>query len=285
MGLFSEMDIDRTEQNEVEPFTLDADPDPVAVPQSYDDEARQQAESDTAAAALSMLNGGDDQPGAYDGDASETAKEPDKAADQKKAEHEAAEAKRKTEWEAKRAEKKAAFEKALQELLEMSDDDVMGASVKRTGDDLERLTRRNMKMCVTEHIQTLCLDDPGFARMVCTPRKNIMNCFKYINKKAEEYVKTELELLGEKPTGTIGEDVPDGLCYKWAEEYFRDTDAEVDKDKDDEFVPKPYYGASSSSSKQKKKEAEKKKEPEKPKTAPPETKPDDGQMDLFGEAA
>jgi len=273
------MDSVQKDQGEIAPFTLNADTTKSSAPADFDDEARQQAEADTAAAALSMLNGGETPAG----DDADAAPEPqDTTPDQKKAEHEAAEAKRKAEWDVKQAEKKAALAKALDDLLSMSDDDVMGSSIKRTREDLERLTRRNMKMCVTEHIQTICLDNPAFARLVCHPKKSMINCFKYINKKAEDYVKKELELLGEKASGTVGEDVPDDLCYKWAEDYFNDPDAEIDREKDDQFVPKTYYGGSSSS-RSKKKEPAKKKELAKPAAAPAvATTPPAEQMDLFG---
>lgn len=42
----------------------------------------------------------------------------------------------------------------------MSDDDVMQASMNRVSQDTERLTRRNMKLCVMEDVQTECLADP-----------------------------------------------------------------------------------------------------------------------------
>jgi hypothetical protein len=196
------------------------------------------------------------------------------------------EAKRKAEWDAKQAEKKAAVAKAIQELLTMTDDDVVNQSVKRTGDDLERLTRRNMKMCVTEHIQMKCYEDPAvFGRLVCHPRQSMINCFKYINRKAEEFIKTEMEMRGEKASGAVGEDVPDDMCYQWAEDYFNDPDAEADKDKDDTFIPKPFYGGSSSS-KSKKKEPAEKKEADKPKPLL-EKKHDStsAQMGLFEEVA
>ena len=57
----------------------------------------------------------------------------------------------------------------------------------------QRLTRRNMKQCVTEYIQTLCLEDVAFARNVMHPRKNMVNCFRYINRKALEFTKQEME--------------------------------------------------------------------------------------------
>jgi hypothetical protein len=264
MANLNEISTEQKEQGEIAPFTLSADANAESAPASFEDDDIQQAESDTAEAALSLLNNED-------------------TADKKKAEHEAAEAKRKAEWEAKRAEKKAAAEKALQELFAMSDDDVAWASVKKTGDDLERLTRRNMKMCVTEVIQTKCLEDPAFARFVCHPQKNLINCFKYLNKKAEEYVRAELEMRGEKASGVIGEDIPDDLCYKWAEDYYRDMDAEIDRDKDDKFVPKPYSGGGSSS-KSKKKEPPKSKAKPEPTPAPDveKTESDGSQMNLFG---
>ena len=206
--------------------------------------------------------------------------QPADSTDTKKAEHEAAEAKRKAEWEEKQAWKKAETDKTNLEITAMSDDDVMQASMKKTGDDIERLTRRNMKLCVNEHIQTVCLTNPAFARKILHPNKNMMNCFKYINQKAQEYLKQEMEMNEEKPvSGGYGGDVPDDMCYQWAEDYFNDPDAEVDRDKDDKFVPKPYYGGSSSSKKTKKEEAKQKTKPGVSEKAPA---PQSGQIDLFG---
>lgn len=78
--------------------------------------------------------------------------------DAKRKAHEEAEAKRKAEWEAKQAQKKVAEQKKLDELAAMSDEELMTASTQRVGTDIEKLTRRNMKECVAEHIQTMCLD-------------------------------------------------------------------------------------------------------------------------------
>jgi hypothetical protein len=182
-----------------------------------------------------------------------------------KAVHEATEAMRKAEWDAKQAIKKAAEGKVMEEMQSMSNEDVAAAAVKSLGDDTERLTRRNMKICVTEHVQALCQTDPAFARKAMHPRKNMINCFKFINEKAIAYVKRELELRGEKAVGEVAEDVPDDLCYQWAVDYFNDPDAEVDKDKEDKFVPKTYCGGSSSKAK--------KKEPAKKPPAAPAKKP------------
>ena len=279
MEMFSEKDAAERAQGAIKPFTLDAGAS--ERPGPFDDEARQQAEADTAAAALSMLNDEDEPSDDEDGGAPET------SPDQKKAEHEAAEAKRKAEWERKQAEKKAAEEKALAELYAMSDEEAANASVKRTNAELERLTGRNMKMCVTEHIQTVCLNDPAFARLVCHPRKSMINCFKYINRKARDYLKQEMEMNDEKPEGNgFGGDVPDGLCYQWAEEYYNDPDAEVDKEKEEKFEAKPYYGGSSSARNKKKELPKPKAKPEpKPAVTVREPAADDGQLSLFGGAA
>jgi len=205
-----------------------------------------------------------------------------KAADaEKRRAHEEAEAKRKAEWEAKQQAKKEADRQAIAALAAMGDDEVKGASAKRIGADLERLTRRNMKQCVAQYLQAQCKCDPAFARLAMHPRKSMIRCFRYINRKASEYLKQEQEDNGEKPDGNgIGGDVPDDLCYQWAVDYFRDPDAEEDKEKEEKFEPKPYYGGGKSSSKAKK---EPKPKPE-PKKKPEPPKPDQEQMSLFGGA-
>jgi len=117
----------------------------------------------------------------------------------KKAEFDAAEAKRKAEWEAKQAHKKLREQQELDRLAAMSDDDVMQASMNRVLQDTERLTRRNMKLCVMEDVQTECLSDPAFARLVMNPKKKMLNCFHYINRKAREYLEQEMKDNDEKP--------------------------------------------------------------------------------------
>lgn len=169
------------------------------------------------------------------------------AADKTKAEHEAAEADRKAKWDAEQAEKKAKEQEKIDAINAMSNADVIAASTAQIETDTERLTQRNMKVCVTEHIQALCKADIEFARRVAHPRKNMFNCFQYINGKALEFAKQEMENKNETPQRVqgmkaIGLDVPDGMCYQWAEEYFNDPNAEIDKAKDEKFVPKPYTG-------------------------------------------
>lgn len=193
--------------------------------------------------------------------------------DAKRKAHEEAEAKRKAEWEARQARKKAEEEKKLAELAAMSDDEVTMAAVNKVGADAEKLTRRNMKECVTEHIQTLCLSDPAFARLAQHPRKSMILCFRYINRKAREFVEQEMkdnDIKPESVNGVYGSDVPDDLCYQWAEDYFKDPDAKEDQQEEEKFVPKPYYGktASKSSTKKAKKSEPKKveKKPDSPKS-------------------
>ena len=99
------------------------------------DDQRQQAEAEAAQEVLQRMQ--------------DTAAE-----DEKRRAHEEAEAKRKAEWEAKQAHKKLREQQELDRLAAMSDDDVMQASMNRVSQDTERLTRRNMKLCVMEDVQT-----------------------------------------------------------------------------------------------------------------------------------
>ena len=165
--------------------------------------------------------------------------------DKKRAEHEAAEARRKAEWEARQQAKKDAEQVQLVRLSSLSDEEVTAQAMKRVGADTERLTRRNMKECVSEYIQTLCLEDPDFSRLTMHPRKTMIHCFFYINRKAREFVEQEMKDNDIKPeNGVYGSDVPDDLCYQWAEEYFRDPDAKEDQEKEEKFVPRAYNGKS-----------------------------------------
>ena len=102
----------------------------------------------------------------------------------------------------------------------MSDEEVIAASTQRVSTDVEKLTRRNMKECVSEHIQMLCMEDTAFARLTMHPKKNMIRCFQYINRKAWDYVQDELKASGTRPgpgQQTYGCDVPDDMCYQWAE--------------------------------------------------------------------
>ncbi|MDE6261226.1 MAG: hypothetical protein K2M42_10265 [Oscillospiraceae bacterium] len=212
----------------------------------------------------------------------------DKAADEdaKRKAHEEAEAKRKAEWEAKQAQKKAEEQKKLDELAAMSDEELMTASTQRVGTDIEKLTRRSMKECVAEHIQTMCLDDPAFARKVMHPRKSMIHCIWYINRKAREFIEQEMKDNGfPKENGVYGSDVPDDLCYQWAVDYFNDPDAKEDQEKDEKFVPQPYRGTTAVSTKKSKDKGKAKKDTKKkddPKPAPKSEGED--QISLLGVA-
>ena len=166
--------------------------------------------------------------------------------------HEEAEAKRKAEFDARQRKKQADLQAKLDRLNAMSDEEVMAASMKRVSEDTEKLTRRNMKECVAEYVQTLCIEDPVLARKAMHPRKSMVHCFQYISRKAWEYVQDELKANGIQPgTGSQGYgcDVPDDLCYQWAVDYFNDPDAKEDKEEEEKFVPNPYRGNSTSKSK------------------------------------
>lgn len=173
--------------------------------------------------------------------------------------HEASEAKRRAEWEAKQTAKKQAEEASIQKLNDMSDADAIAVAVKRISTDVERITRRNMKECVADHIQELCRKDTEFARKTMHPRKSMVKCFKYINRMAKEYVRQEMEDNDIQPDGGgYGCDVPDGLVYQFAEDYFNAIDAPEDKEKEEMFVPKPYTGTTTKTATKPAKKAEKK---------------------------
>lgn len=182
------------------------------------------------------------------GDAAKSAAGSENEEDKKKA-HEEAEAKRKTEFDARQAAKMAAEQEQLAKLEAMSDEELLAASMKRVSTDTEKLTRRNMKECVAEHIQTMCIENPAFARKVMHPRKSMIRCFQYISQKAWDYVQDELKAngiqLGPGQQG-YGCDVPDDLCYQWGVDYFNDPDAKEDHEDEEKFVPKPYAGGKGS---------------------------------------
>ena len=202
--------------------------------------------------------------------------------DEKKKAHEEAEAKRKADFDARQAAKKAAEQEQLDRLAAMSDDEVMAASMKRVSTDTEKLTRRNMKECVAEYIQTMCIEDPAFARKTMHPRKSMIRCFQYISRKAWDYIQDELKANGIQPgpgQQGYGSDIPDDLCHQWAVDYFNDPDAKEDHEEEEKFVPKPYRG---STSKPKSKSKDKtKKETVAKKTEPPKPAESSGQISMM----
>lgn len=295
MGVFSEVDMD-LQQGDA-PFVSDdpfADPyespapvaslttTPVEDAPVFEDDERQQAEADAAPAVLAQLNGQDEK----DSDNAPCVEGKDIAEDDEDAKrkaHEESEAKRKAEWDAKQAAKKAALQEQLDRLAAMSDDEVMDASAQRIGADTERLTRRNMKECISEHIQTLCFSDATFARKVYHPRKSMIHCIWYINRKAKEFVDQEMKDNGyQAENGIYGCDVPDDLCYQWAEDYFNDPNAKEDEEREEKFTPYPYFSGKTSTKSKTKTKKEKVKKPVEKATAKPES--DDAQMSLLGAA-
>ncbi len=180
--------------------------------------------------------------------------------DAKRKAHEEAEAKRKAEFDARQAAKKTAEQEQLAQLEAMSPEELLAASLKRVGEDTEKLTRRHMMECVMEHIQTLCLGDPTFAWKVMQPRKNMIRCCQYIGRKAWEYVQDELKAKNITPSRETpyASAIPEGICYQWAEDYFNDPDAKEDHEDEEKFVPRPYYGGTSKSRSTKKEKKDKK---------------------------
>ena len=276
MGVMSELDMEmRMRQN------ADADEIDLRAKAEEINEARQAAEAEAAQATLAKLaveSPCEDEPAE---DAPTEEAPPEDNEEQKRKEHEEAEAKRKAEWEAKRQEKEEEILFAWENATALDDAALAAASSKRVGDDSERLTRRNMKQCVTEMIQIFCYEDLDLARQVMHPRKNMVNCFRYITRKAKEFVMQEMKDNDIKPDREgYGSDVPDDLCYQWAKEYVFDMDAPEDKDPNEEqFVPKPYVGKTVS--KPKKKAEKKKPEPKKVEAPKPAPTANEGQLDMF----
>lgn len=175
MGIFSEMDIELKSGTEETALDAAEDKDILAKAQERDD-ARQQAEGEAAKAVLEQL--------AQTESKAEAKKVAEASEAEKRKAHEEAEAKRKAEWEAKKKAREEEELFAWENAVALDDEALVAASMKRLGDDAERLTRRNMKQCVTEFVQTLCLEDLDFARQALHPRKTMVRCFRYINRKA-----------------------------------------------------------------------------------------------------
>ena len=164
--------------------------------------------------------------------------------------HEAAEAKRKAVRDAEQERKRAQRQARLDELAAMTDEDIIKASTARVGEDVEKLTRRNMKEAVAEHVQAVCRCDPTFARRTMLPGKSMVHCFWYINRQAKEFMEREIKDADPNPaSGMYGGDVPDDMVYQWAVDYFDSDDVQEDKKDEEKFIPRPYVGKSTSKSK------------------------------------
>ena len=272
MGVFSQMNLEMQERISTTQSGMFSKAEEL-------DDARQEAEAEAAKATLAKLT--EDSSPSDEAPAEEAPPEEDNE-EQKCKEHEEAEAKRKAEWEAKKQAKEEEILFAWENATALDDEALAAASSKRVGDDSERLTRRNMKQCVTEMIQIFCHEDLDLARQVMHPRKNMVNCFRYITRKAKEFVLQEMKDNDIKPDREgYGSDVPDDLCYQWAKEYFFDMEAPEDKDPNEEqFVPKPYVGKTTTS-KAKKKTEKKKPEPKKEESKADTTSREEGQLNMF----
>lgn len=302
MGAYSELDMEHNSfyspGDAPAGFAMEDDPIPFEAQASSQQQtitvAQPAAVKDAPEAAADTASA----PSGVSGDTSAKAEPGGKAEDAegekaKRKAHEEAEAKRKAEFDAKQAAKKAAEQEQLDKLAAMSDEEVLAASMQRVSTDTEKLTRRNMKECVAEYIQTKCLEDPAFARKTMHPCKSMIHCFQYISRKAWDYVQDELKANGIQPgpgRQGYGSDVPDDLCYQWAMDYFNDPDAKEDREDEEKFVPKPYNGrvtAGKTTSKTKDKGKSQKdkaqKSAEQPKAAP-KSKENEGQMSLLGVA-
>ena len=233
MGVFSELDLENQQAE------LDGHDSKAAEMQTLQAKLIQQHEQKKAAAAEKPNT----EPVAESAPVKEPEQEKTAAAEaEKRRQHEEAEAKRKAEWERQQEEKRAAETAAIAKIEQMSETELIKASMERMKKETERLTRRNLKECVSEYVQTLCLSDPAFARMVMHPRKSMAHCLQYINRKAREYLLAEMKDNGmePRPNGIYGGDVPEDTCYDWAEEYYRDANAKEDEVMKETFVPKPY---------------------------------------------
>ena len=259
MGVFSEMSMEQEYGDS--PASVSIVPSVSAEPEApawdepaetvlpaFEEEPHQQTEPETAPDTLIQVNGAPDgEQTVPQGSAAAEISDDTVAEDDKRKAHEAAEAKRKAEFDARQAAKKAAEQEQLDRLAAMSDDELLEASMKRVNADTEKLTRRNMMECVAEYIQTMCIEDPSFTRKVMHPRKTMIRCYQYINRKAWEYVQDELKAKNITPSRNdpYASAIPEGVCYQWAVDYFNDPDAKEDHEEEEKFVPKPYTGGTS----------------------------------------
>lgn len=108
----------------------------------------------------------------------------------------------------------------------MSDAEAVEASTKRIQTEIERITRKNMKDCVAEHLAELCAKDPAFAHKVVQPGKTLVDCFSYINQQAQKFAEQERKDNGITESGIYGCAIPTDLVYQWAVDYFK---APIDK--------------------------------------------------------
>lgn len=112
------------------------------------------------------------------------------------------------------------------QITEAAGRDDTAASVQRIREEIEHITRRNMKDCVAAHLAQQCANDPALARNVISPQKSLAKCFQYIYRKAREYAEQEREVQGVTDAGAYASDIPDDIVYQWAVDYFNSPDAD-----------------------------------------------------------
>lgn len=209
----------------------------------------------------------------------EPQKAPEQTEAEKKAAFDAEEAKRKAEFDAKKAQKDEEIQIEWEINTMMPTDELFAKAKDTLSVGIERITQKSMKECVGAHIIAASQQQESIARHVFHPKKSLTNCFRYINRKAREYLEEYMKLTGEDKdrNGVIGIDIPDNLCYMWAEEYYSSTDIPEDHEDEEKFTPKTYTSSTKSSAKK----TDKKKKAPAPKieTTPPQAT--ENQMTLF----
>lgn len=198
----------------------------------------------------------------------EPQKTPEQIEAEKKAAFEAEEAKRKAEFDAKKAKKDEEIQIEWELNTMLTPDELLAAAKNNITTGVERITRRNMKESVAAYIIKLSQESEDLSRNILHPKKNIVNCYRYINRKALGYAEEQMKLTGETPdrNGVFGIDIPDDICYMWAKEYYSSTDIPEDHEDEEKFEPRTYRP---STTKTTKKTTTKKKETPPP---PPESK-------------
>lgn len=198
----------------------------------------------------------------------EPTKTPEQTEAEKKKAFEEEEAKRKAEFDAKKAKRDEEIQIEWEINTMMTTEDLIEAAKNNIKTGVERITQRNMKESVAAYIIELSQKSENLSRNILHPQKSITNCYKYINRKARSYLEEQMKLTGEKPdkNGVIGIDIPDNLCYQWAEEYYSSTNIDEDHEDEEKFEPRTYRPAYSP--KTAKKSTPKKKETPPPKETP-----------------
>ena len=198
--------------------------------------------------------------------------EPHKTPEQTEAERKKAfeeeEAKRKAEFDAKKAKHDEEIQIEWEINTMMTTEDLIEAAKNNIKTGVERITQRNMKESVAAYIIELSQKSEELSRNILHPQKSITNCYKYINRKARGYLEKQMKLTGEKPdkNGVIGIDIPDNLCYQWAEEYYSSIKIDEDHEDEEKFVPRTYRPAYTP-------KTTKKVSPKKKETPPPKEQP------------